>query len=463
MSLTRLSGWKSSRSLSSLGGMGKRSSSLSRSSLSLFKVGREDRSGRKDDNCDEGDDDDDDDNDGGNNNIYLNNKIDKSNSGFRPVCSLPNKENTTSLDEQQKVHVNRHRISNAYDKIKRQIAIKESNSNTNTNTNINSNGNDSTNNISSSLSDNNDKNRDFSRSSSTTSTSNIEVTSFSASFASDGDEKDDTDEDGEGKKMQQSLLGFYRKYNLSMLEDKEMDDEISMAFGVRTDDASTITCPLNDTNDAGVDIDLSTPTPMKRSIFFNDIVQLNYVDSFKHELSTKEKEQCWYTDVEMVIMKIDGGVFDNTAGTNAQNQQQKQQQEEEEARQRQHRASTGTLTKAEKKRAKEMRKKYGIDKKVKKNCSQPTGSRKSIGRDTATLRRSATTESGSSAKSGSSSAFKLRKKYKIDKKLKLKAISQSSTSVTALLGTLTTTHSADETTTKKKKKGLSFFFGKKKK
>jgi len=233
----------------------------------------------------------------------------------------------------------------------------------------------------------------------------MDVTSFSASFVSEGDEKEDTDADEEEEtKMQQSLLGFYRKYNLSMLEEKEIS---GVAFGVRTDDASTMTCPLND---AGVNSDVSTPTPMRRSISFNDVVQLNHVDSFKHELSTKEKEQCWYTDVEQVTMKIDGGVY-HTAGAETQ---RKKEEEEEEARQRQHRARTGTLTKAEKKRAKEMRKKYGIDKKVKKNRS------KSIGRST-------------------------------------------STAVTALTRSASTDAATDTSTTKKKKKGFSSLFGKKKK
>jgi len=288
----------------------------------------------------------------------------------------------------------------------------------------------------------------------------MDVTSFSASFASEGDEKEDnTDEDDEEEtRMQQSLLGFYRKYNLSMLEEKE----IAVSFGVRTDDASTVTCPLNDTN-AGraVDSELSTPTPMKRSISFNDVVQLNHVDSFKHELSTQEKEQCWYTDVEQVIMKIDGGAFD-TAGTNA-----KKQEEEEEARQQQQqRARTGTLTKAEEKRAKEMRKKYGIDKKVKKNRSKSIEAGTSsafFATDQTRARRTQELRASAAAaeqKTQEKRAKDLRQKYQIDQKLQVKEINDTSASVTKL----TTIDAATTSTTKKKKKkGFSSLFGKKKK
>eukprot|EP00751_Fragilariopsis_kerguelensis_P031619 CAMPEP_0170914110 /NCGR_PEP_ID=MMETSP0735-20130129/5387_1 /TAXON_ID=186038 /ORGANISM="Fragilariopsis kerguelensis, Strain L26-C5" /LENGTH=296 /DNA_ID=CAMNT_0011311725 /DNA_START=243 /DNA_END=1133 /DNA_ORIENTATION=+ len=295
----------------------------------------------------------------------------------------------------------------------------------------------------------------------------MDVTSFSASFASEGDEKEDnTDEDEEEEtRMQQSLLGFYRKYNLSMLEEKE----IAVSFGVRTDDASTVTCPLNDTN-AGraVDFELSTPTPMKRSISFNDVVQLNHVDSFKHELSTQEKEQCWYTDVEQVIMKIDGGAFD-TAGTNAK----KQEEEEEKARQQQQqRARTGTLTKAEEKRAKEMRKKYGIDKKVKKNRSKSIEAGASSAffatdqtraRRTQELRASAA--AAAEQKTQEQRAKDLRQKYQIDKKLQVQEINDTSASVTALTRSTDADAAAATTSTtkKKKKKGFSSLFGKKKK
>jgi len=291
----------------------------------------------------------------------------------------------------------------------------------------------------------------------------MDVTSFSASFASEGDEKEDQEEDEEEEtRMQQSLLGFYRKYNLSMLEEKE----IAVSFGVRTDDASTVTCPLNDTN-AGraVDFELSAPTPMKRSISFNDVVQLNHVDSFKHELSTQEKEQCWYTDVEQVIMKIDGGAFDNTAG--ADTQRKKEEEEEKARQQQQHRARTGTLTKAEEKRAKEMRKKYGIDKKVKKNRSKSIEAGASsafFATDQTRARRTQELRASAEQKTQEKRTNDLRQKYQIDKKLQVKEISQTSASVTALTSTDAATATATTSTTKKKKKkGFSSLFGKKKK
>jgi len=295
----------------------------------------------------------------------------------------------------------------------------------------------------------------------------MDVTSFSASFASEGDEKEDQEEDEEEEtRMQQSLLGFYRKYNLSMLEEKE----IAVSFGVRTDDASTVTCPLNDTN-AGraVDFELSAPTPMKRSISFNDVVQLNHVDSFKHELSTQEKEQCWYTDVEQVIMKIDGGAFDNTAG--ADTQRKKEEEEEKARQQQQHRARTGTLTKAEEKRAKEMRKKYGIDKKVKKNRSKSIEAGASsafFATDQTRARRTQELRASAAAaeqKTQEKRAKDLRQKYQIDKKLQVQEISQSAASVTALTRSTDAdaTTATTSTTKKKKKKGFSSLFGKKKK
>merc|ERR1712029_847084 len=60
-----------------------------------------------------------------------------------------------------------------------------------------------------------------------------------------------------------------------------------------------------------------------QSISFNEKVTMNLVDSFKHELTEKEREAVWYDDVEMVIMKVDCGVF-----TNAAVNQQKSRREE---------------------------------------------------------------------------------------------------------------------------------------
>merc|ERR1712154_671884 len=76
---------------------------------------------------------------------------------------------------------------------------------------------------------------------------------------------------------------------------------------------------------------MKKPFVAKRSssISFNEEVTYNHVDSFKHELSKEEQDEIWYDDVEMVIMKVDCGLFSRAAKN-----QQKQHQEELEQQRR---------------------------------------------------------------------------------------------------------------------------------
>jgi len=146
--------------------------------------------------------------------------------------------------------------------------------------------------------------------------------------------------------------------------------ERKMSFGVRPQETSTT--PLK----------LATPLPRTHrtpsKISFNELVTLNHVDSFKHELTAAELEEVWYTEVELVIMKVDCGLFSKAA----ENQHQRRQQEIRKQRQLNKRqrpgmsASSGgnscfsnsaspVNTIAKEKRAKELRRKYKIDKKLK--------------------------------------------------------------------------------------------------
>ena len=146
--------------------------------------------------------------------------------------------------------------------------------------------------------------------------------------------------------------------------------ERKISFGVRPQDTSTTPLKL------ATPIKLTHRTPSK--ISFNESVTLNHVDSFKHELTAAELEEVWYTEVELVIMKVDCGLFSKAA----ENQHQRRQQEIRKQRQLNKRqrpgmsASSGgnscfsnsaspVNTIAKEKRAKELRRKYKIDKKLK--------------------------------------------------------------------------------------------------
>jgi len=101
----------------------------------------------------------------------------------------------------------------------------------------------------------------------------------------------------------------------------------------------------------------------RRRISFDEEVTLNHIDNFKLELSEKEQEEVWYTDVELVIIKVDCGLF-NKAAEN----QQKKQREQQIQTQRSTQIAVANQKKEEKmesEKAEQLRKKYGIDKKVK--------------------------------------------------------------------------------------------------
>lgn len=106
------------------------------------------------------------------------------------------------------------------------------------------------------------------------------------------------------------------------------------------------------------------PLPLKRNLSYSEEVRINHIKSFKHELTTKEIEEVWYQDWEMVMMKFDCGLY----GKEAENRQ-KQNQEKVNAQRRN--SSSGGKAKSDAK-AKAMKKKYGIDKKVKDNSKKDT-------------------------------------------------------------------------------------------
>ena len=70
------------------------------------------------------------------------------------------------------------------------------------------------------------------------------------------------------------------------------------------------------------------PLPLVRNLSYSEEVRINHVKSFKHELTTKEIEEVWYQDWEMVMMKFDCGLY----GKEAENRQKQNQEKVNAAR-----------------------------------------------------------------------------------------------------------------------------------
>lgn len=185
------------------------------------------------------------------------------------------------------------------------------------------------------------------------------------------DSDDDDDDDGNGVDTRDEvtvLTDTLRELNRVASENKMRrcvseptlrQEAPKVAFGVRENDTSTTT--LNDD-----DALLSKPVALERSpsqVSFNDTVTLNHMDSFKDLLSLDEREDVWYSDVEMICMQVDCGLFNTTA----QNQNKKRAQEIAAHRRKSTGNTTTTTTakKAQERKSQQMWKKYGIDKKVK--------------------------------------------------------------------------------------------------
>jgi len=78
------------------------------------------------------------------------------------------------------------------------------------------------------------------------------------------------------------------------------------------------------------------PLPLVRNLSYSEEVRINHVKSFKHELTTKEIEEVWYQDWEMVMMKFDCGLY----GKEAENRQKQNQEKVNAARAKKKNTST---------------------------------------------------------------------------------------------------------------------------
>merc|ERR1711971_472864 len=202
----------------------------------------------------------------------------------------------------------------------------------------------------------------------------------------DSDLEDDEDQ-SEAAALTRSIAASYHPSMFTNLSSPIKMDGRTLSFGVPEQPHTTLEKLKGGKN-------LHKPSPLKRmDLSFCEQVELNHVHSFKHELSEREQEEVWYTDVEMVIMKVDCGLFNQAAKNSGQKQQELVNQQRRDQMAKADPNKQRMNKKKDDAKAKAMRKKCGIDKKV-------TDSKKG------------TTDSTASAKSKKKGLFKFGKKKK---------------------------------------------------
>jgi len=198
-------------------------------------------------------------------------------------------------------------------------------------------------------------------------------------YDSDEDDDDDSDikEENEAEKLTRSIAQSYHANMFMKVQNKSIRDLSSggrLSFGV-PEEPHTTTQKLKTGK-----LKKKIKIPKRDSdLSFDEQVELNHVHSFKHELSEREQEEVWYTDVEMVIMKVDCGLFNKAAQNSGKKQQEQVNAQRRQKINKQNTTPSGFAKKDDAK-AKQMRKKYGIDKKVKdKNAAASSSKSKKKG------------------------------------------------------------------------------------